>query len=328
MSKLESLRDLKPVKMLIIGESGHGKTESLKNIPEPEGVLYVDLDGKGLPFEISEDAKTFASYGIKRAEEQLLAKRREHAALLQQRKVQDNKYIKMSPVMFLMNQIGVLAGIPKKDADGNVMKDESGAVVPHFHTIVIDTFSYLMTLFEVDIKKDEYTNKTKSGSADGQANWGQYKDFVSEALLEKLSGLPQHIICLNHINKDTGVAEVSGSWKHKTLESSFATTIRAMKLDGMYFDKLKDSVKNDLLSFTQKDNYFGRKFVFKVLPHPDFDNLSERTTENMFKVEFDETGEDPNPVVNEAFIDNDIMIVLQRMYEFTQKSTPKNQLNK
>lgn len=302
---LKSMRDIEPVKILITGLSGHGKTTSLEHIPEPEGVLYFDLDGKGLPFSRNNDGNTFQTFNIKKAEEGLKKRRAQYNQLLRERKVQDNPYMKMSPSMFLMNAI----------QEFSALKNEDGT--PKFHTFIIDTFSYLMTLFEIDIKKDEYTNKTSSGKVDGQANWGQYKDFVSETLLDVFSGLPQHIICLNHINTDTGVAEVAGSWKHKTIESSFAHIVRSVKIEGMMFDTLKENVKNDLLTYSQRDNFLNQKYAYKVLPHPDFDNFSERTPDGMFKIEFDPSGESNVPLVCESFIDNDIMIYLSRWYEFS-----------
>lgn len=301
---LKSLRDLKPTKILLLGDSGHGKSYSLDDIPEPEGVLYFDLDGKGLMFK---GATKYQVYTIKKATEKLMEARKANAHLI------DNPYMKMSPTMFLMNIIQSLSQLKKEDG-----------VTPMFHTFIIDTLNYLMTLFELDIKDDSYTARTSSGKKDTMANWGAYKDYVSETLLRVLSDLPQHVICLNHINKDTGVAEINGSWKHKTIESSFNHVIRAIKIDGMLFDTLKENVKNDLLTYSREDMFYSRKFVYKVLPHPDFTNLSEKTPDGMFKLEFDPLGESDIPTVCEAFIDNDLMVYLDRWYQFSQNSQPFN----
>lgn len=301
---LTSMRDLKPTKILLLGESGSGKSFSLDNIPEPEGVLYFDLDAKGLMFSANSKYQT---YTIQKAEKKLKELKAANAAN------PNNPYVGMSPTMFLANIIPQFAAAKKPDG-----------VTPLFHTFVFDTYNYLMALFELDIKDNEYTAKTASGKKDTQANWGSYKDYVSETLLRIFSDLPQHIICLNHINKDTGVAEISGSWKHKTIESSFNHVIRTVKIEGMMFDTLKDTVKNDLLTFDQKENYFKKKHAFKVLPHPDFDNLSEKTPDGMFDVQFDLSGESDVPLVNEAFIDNDIMVYLDRWYVYSQKSQPFN----
>lgn len=301
---LESMRQLEPIKVLILGESGDGKTTSLDGIPEPEGVLYIELDSKGINFENS----PYKVLNIKKATDNLMKMRAAHA------NDPENPYRKVSPTMHLANMIEMFASANKKD----------GSNEPLFHTIIVDTFSYLMTLFELDIKDIEYTNKTQSGKKDGQANWGDYKDYVSETLLRTLSGLRQHVFCLNHINKDTGVAEVAGAWKHKTVESSFQHILRAKKLEGGDFNKLKMKINNDLLTYTQEENYYMVKHVFKVLPHPNFENLTEKTPRGMFKVVFDETGESDEPIVNEAFMNNSIMDYLNRWYEFKQKSVPFN----
>lgn len=166
------------------------------------------------------------------------------------------------------------------------------------HTIVIDTFTFLMDMFE-SVHVLPATNT--------MAAWGQYAQFVKTLMQDKVANSTKNVIILAHtmdiLNEGEGVMEtlvkVKGSTMNQGVEAFFSTVVSCKKLPLKKIEKYK----NDHLIITPEEEAVGFKYVFQTLLTKE--TVNERIRSPMGLWSRDET-----------FIDNDAQLLLDHLNEY------------
>lgn len=170
--------------------------------------------------------------------------------------------------------------------------------MPDVHTIIIDTLTYLMEMYE-----SQYVLK----AANTMQAWGQYQQYFKELMQQKVANSSKNVIFLAHTadsyNESELVTEtkvpVKGALKNNGVESYFSLVIAAKKVP---LKVLKD-YKNPYLNITPEDEALGYKHVFQTRLTKE--TVSERLRGPMGMWDQQET-----------YIDNNIAFVMERINEF------------
>lgn len=192
--------------VLIAGESGTGKSASLMNLPNHEGVMYLNCEaGKKLPFR--NKFKTFV----------------------------------------ITDPQQVYEGFDF--AKGN----------PAFHTIVIDTVTFLM---------DMYETMYVLPSTNSMQAWGAYAQFFKILMQEKVASSDKAVIFLGHTRAELDekamemrtAVPVKGSLRNNGVEAYFSTVVSTKKI------AMKDLETADpaMLHVTDEERALGFKHVFQT----------------------------------------------------------------
>lgn len=169
---------------------------------------------------------------------------------------------------------------------------------PEVHTIVIDTQTYLM---------DMYESLYVIGSSNTQSAWGQYAQFFKNLMQQYVAKSTKNVIFLAHttdqLNEGEMVMEtkvpVKGSLKNNGIESFFSQVISVKKVP---LKALKDYA-NPMLNISPEDEALGYKHVFQTRLTKD--SVGERLRGPMGL--FD---------VKETYIDNNAQLVLDRLHQY------------
>lgn len=169
---------------------------------------------------------------------------------------------------------------------------------PEVHTIVIDTLTYLMDMYET-----LYIYQ----SADSQKAWGDFSQYYKKLMQQYVASSTKNVIFLAHtdetLNKNEMQMEtkvpVKGSLKGNGIESYFSCVIGTKKMTL----KALEPYKSDLLTITPEEEALGFKHVFQT-------KLTKETVGERLR----------SPLgmwdTKETFIDNDIQLVLDRLKEY------------
>lgn len=239
------MSDINDLLVLIMGETGTGKSTSLESLKNDPGVMYLNCEaGKKLPFK---------------------------------HKFQD--YIITDPMQIYE-------------------AFESAEDEDDIHTIVVDTLTYLLDMFE---------SLYIVGSDDGRSAWGQFAQYFKNLMQQYVANSSKNVIFLAHtydaIDKTEKVMKTSvpvkGALKNQGIESYFSCAIATKKM------KVKDLAKyeNPMLTITDKEKRLGFKYVFQT-------DLTEDTIHERIRGPLAMWAE------NETFIDNNIAYVIQRLNEY------------
>lgn len=168
---------------------------------------------------------------------------------------------------------------------------------PQVQTIVIDGLNYLMDMFE---------SQAVYKSADTRASWQDYGQFYKD-LVHSIAVSSKDFIILAHVsyryNEQNLAIEatipVKGALAKVGLEASFTTII------GADLVKIEDIEKyqNPLLNITEEDREDGVKYVLQTRKLADTKNTLIKVPVGVFQR-------------NEAFIDSDMSLVMQRLREY------------
>ena len=174
---------------------------------------------------------------------------------------------------------------------------EEAEQMPEIHTIVIDTLTFLMDMFE----------SVYVIGSDGFEGWKQYQQYFKNLMQQYIAKSSKNVIILAHTNTKYNAEEmikevsvpIKGALKANGVESAFSTVISTKRM------ALKDLAKysSPFLNITEDDEILGYKYVFQTRLTKDTINERIRGPVSMWSV-------------NETFIDNDISFVLQRLKEF------------
>jgi hypothetical protein len=231
--------------VLISGASATGKSASLMNIANPEGVMYLNCESnKKLPFK--------------------------------------SKFMEFTIV----------------DPHQVYEAFEHAETLPEIHTIVIDTLTYLMDMFET-----QYVLT----SANTQKAWGDYAQYFKRLMQQYVAKSTKNVIVLAHTKQVMNEAEmvletkvpVKGALNNNGIESYFSTVISCKK---MPLNKLKE-FNNDMLTITEEEEMLGYKHVFQTRLTKDTVNERMRSSMGMWSI-------------NETYIDNNAQFVLDRLHQF------------
>lgn len=172
--------------------------------------------------------------------------------------------------------------------------------MPKVHTIVIDTLTYLMELYE----------STRVLTAeDGREAWKYYAEYFRILMSDKVANSTKNVIFLAHtadvLNESEHITEsivkVKGSLMNNGIESRFTNVISSKKLSLSKFTD--DNAKSSMFTITPEDEASGFKYVFQTRLTKDTVNERIRAPIGMWKL-------------NETYIDNNITFVLQKLYDF------------
>lgn len=169
---------------------------------------------------------------------------------------------------------------------------------PEIHTIVVDTLTYLMDMFE---------SIYVLPSANTMKAWGDFSQFYKTLMQQYVAKSTKNVIFLAHtasdLNENEMVMEtkipVKGSLKNNGIESYFSCVIATKKM------RVKDLVefKSPLLTITPEEEALGFKYVFQTRITKETVNERLRGPMGLFEV-------------SETYIDNNLQLVLERLKEY------------
>jgi hypothetical protein len=172
--------------------------------------------------------------------------------------------------------------------------------MPEIHTIVIDTLTYLMDMFE---------STRVIPSTDSRTAWGEYAQYLKQLMSQVVAKSTKNVVFLAHttdvLNESEMVNEtvvkVKGSLMNVGIESFFSTVISTKK---MALEKLDDKVtKSKLYKITGEEKDLEFKYVFQTRLTKDTVNERIRSPMDMWPI-------------NETYIDNNLQNVINRLHEY------------
>lgn len=166
------------------------------------------------------------------------------------------------------------------------------------HTIVIDTATYMM---------DMYESMHVLTSANTMKAWGEYANFWRTLLQVYVANSTKNVIMLAHTSdkfNDDGVVvdhmvQIKGSIMKIGIESYFTTVVAAKKVKIKQLKKFK----NDLLNISEQEEALGFKYVYQTL-------LTKETMIERIRAPFEMWDQ------QETFIDSNVQHVLDRFVEY------------
>lgn len=175
---------------------------------------------------------------------------------------------------------------------------EAAENMPDVHTIVVDTLTYLM---------DMYESLYVYNSANTQKAWGDFAQFYKALMQNYVAKSSKNVIFLAHTADSLNESEmtmetkvpVKGSIKNNGIESYFSVVISTKKVS---LKALKD-YSNDLLTITPDEEALGFKYVFQTRLTKDTVGERMRGPLGLFETK-------------ETFIDNNAQLVLNRLHEY------------
>ncbi len=172
--------------------------------------------------------------------------------------------------------------------------------MPNVHTIIIDTITYLMDMFEsTKVLTAENTMKA----------WSHYAQFVKVLMSQIVAKSTKNVIFLGHtadvLNEadmvNETVVKVKGSLMNNGLESFFTNVISTKKMVLTKFNE--QNANSPLFTITPEDELNGFKYVYQTRLTKDTVNERIRSPMGMW-------------AFNETFIDNNIQFVINRLHEY------------
>lgn len=231
--------------VLICGKSATGKTASLANLKNPQGVMYLNCEsGKRTPFKAA-----FKQYTIS------------------------------DPLQ--------------------VYEAFSAAEnMPEIHTIVVDSMTMLMEMFE---------SVYVVGAANTMAQWGAYAQYFKNLMQQFVAKSTKRVIFTAHtsdtLNESEMIMEtkvpVKGSLKGTGLEAYFSVIVYSKKVP----IKMLKEYTSSMLSINPAEEALGLKYVYQTQLTKETVNERIRGPMGMFSQQ-------------ETFTDNDAQKLLQRLEEY------------
>lgn len=238
--------------ILMGGKSTTGKSLSLRNLRNPEGVMYLNCESnKKLPFK-----SKFQEYTI-------------------------------------TDPYQVYEAFTK--AEEPDMK---------IHTIVIDSLTYLLDMFEsVHVLTSSNTLQA----------WGEYAQYFKNLMAQYVAKSTKNVIFTAHtadvLNKTEMVNEtivkVKGSLMNNGIESYFSTVIAAKKIPLKQLEGIPLDPK--LITVTEDEEMLGIKYCFQVRLTKETVDERIRSPMGMFV---------KTPDVDQTYTDNDVQVILDHLHNY------------
>lgn len=170
--------------------------------------------------------------------------------------------------------------------------------MPDVHTIVVDTLTYLM---------DMYESIYVYNAANGQKAWGDFAQYYKALMQNYVAKSTKNVIFLAHtadqLNEGEMIMEtkvpVKGSIKNNGIESYFSLVIATKKVQ---LKALKD-YQSPLLTITPEEQALGFKYVFQTKLTKETVGERLRGPMGMFDTQ-------------ETFTDNNAQLVMNRLHEY------------
>jgi hypothetical protein len=172
--------------------------------------------------------------------------------------------------------------------------------MPDVHTIVIDTLTYLMDMYE--------STKVLT-SSDTMRAWGQYAQYMKVLMSQVVAKSTKNVVFLAHtsdiLNESEMINEtmvkVKGSLMNQGIESFFTCVISTKKVT---LNKLDGKVaKSTLFKLTPEDEANGFKYVFQTRLTKETVNERIRSPMGMWDIK-------------ETYIDNNLQNVINRLHKY------------
>lgn len=170
--------------------------------------------------------------------------------------------------------------------------------MPSIHTIVVDTLTYLM---------DMYESLYVLNAANTMKAWGDFSQYFKNLMQQYVAKSSKNVIFMAHtadtLNESEMIMEtkvpVKGSLKNNGIESYFSVILSSKKI------KLKglDGYTSKLLNVTPEEEALGFKYVFQTKLTKDTVNERLRGPLGMWDTK-------------ETFIDNNVQLVIDRLREY------------
>lgn len=175
---------------------------------------------------------------------------------------------------------------------------EAAESMPHIHTIVIDTLTYLLDMYE-SLYVLNSTNTMKS--------WSDFAQYFKNLMQQYVAKSSKNVVFLAHtcetMNDSEMIIEtkvpVKGSLKNNGIESFFSIVIAAKRVPL----KLLKDYKSDLLTVTPQEEALGFKYVYQTQVTKDTVYERLRVPMGLFSQQ-------------ETFIDNNLQLVLNRLHQY------------
>lgn len=170
--------------------------------------------------------------------------------------------------------------------------------VPGIHTIVIDSVTFLMDMFE---------SVYVLPSANTMKAWGDFAQYFKTLLQDKVARSSCNVIFIAHtltvLNENEAVLEtkvpVKGALKNQGIEAYFSCAIAAKKVP----IKRLEGFESPLLVITDEERSLGFKYVFQTKLTKDTVNERIRGPMGLF-------------TNAETFMDNDCQKLLDHLHEY------------
>tara|TARA_R110002167_G_scaffold101913_2_gene264950 strand:- start:1381 stop:2109 length:729 start_codon:yes stop_codon:yes gene_type:complete len=168
------------------------------------------------------------------------------------------------------------------------------------HTIVIDTLTYMMDLYE---------STRVLPAADTMKAWGSYAQYMKVLMSLKVANSTKNVIFLAHTSDvlnesemiNETIVKVKGSLMNNGIESYFTNVISTKK---MPLTKLTDTLATSpLFTVTEEDEINGFKYVFQTRLTKETVNERIRAPMGMW-------------AINETYIDNNLQNVIDRLHDY------------
>jgi hypothetical protein len=169
---------------------------------------------------------------------------------------------------------------------------------PEIHTIVVDSLTYLL---------DMYESLYVLNSANTMKAWGDFAQYYKNLMQQYVAKSTKNVVftahTLDNLNESEMVYEtkvpVKGSLKANGIESYFTVVISSKKM------KIKDltNYQSALLKITPEEEALGFKYVFQTKLTKETVNERLRGPLGLFDTK-------------ETFIDNNIQLVFNRLKEY------------
>lgn len=165
------------------------------------------------------------------------------------------------------------------------------------HTIIIDTLTYMMDMFET-VYVLTSTNTMKA--------WGDYAQFFKRLMSQYVAKSTKNVIFTAHtmdvLNESEMINEtlvkVKGSLMNQGIESYFSTVIAAKK---MPLSKIKATSASEMLHINDEEKHLEFKYVFQTRLTKETVNERIRSPYGMWDT-------------CETYVDNDIQQVIDKLH--------------
>lgn len=169
---------------------------------------------------------------------------------------------------------------------------------PEIHTIVIDTLTYLLDMYE-SVYVINSTNTMKA--------WGDFAQYFKTLMQHYVAKSTKSVIFLSHtadtLNEGEMVMEtkvpVKGSLKNNGIESYFSLVIASKKVPL----KVLSNYQSSLLTITPEEEALGFKYVFQTKLTKETVNERIRGPMGLFDT-------------SETYMDNNVQLVLNRLSDY------------
>lgn len=175
---------------------------------------------------------------------------------------------------------------------------DEAETMEHCHTIVVDSLTFLMEMFE---------SVYVVNSANTMAAWGSYAQFYKNLMQQYVAKSTKNVIFIAHtadtLNEGEMIMEtkvpVKGSLKGVGLESFFSVVIASKKVPL----KVLKGYESDMLTITPEEEALGFKYVFQLKITKESVNERLRGPIGLFSTQ-------------ETYTDNNMQLVLDRLHKY------------